>query len=107
MQFSVLEFPASVRVLALFLVYKELAPEHSLYYWSDFDLLMEEVFRLKENRKFYQMYKFRNPQTFARCQQKTGGDYDVYWLLKGLEFEEQNPDLAEVLFSKFEPPPGK
>mgnify|MGYP001030709307 FL=1 len=107
MQFSVLEFPASVRALALFLVYKELAPKYSLYYWSDFHLLMEEVFRLKENRQFYQMYKFRNPQTFARYQQKTGGDYDVYWLLKGLEFEEQSPDLAEVLFSKFEPPPGK
>lgn len=59
-QFSILDPPESIRALALFLVYKELAAAAEPY-GGEFMKIMEPVFRANADQCFFDRYKEKNP----------------------------------------------
>lgn len=101
-QFSILESPKSIRGLALFLVYKELGEQHAIYYNSEFSLILEPIMKSREQRTFLKKYKEKNPWVWKENQVEDMSSYSLYWLLKGLEFEQDHPEEAEKLCKEIE-----
>ena len=101
-QFSILEPPKSIRGLALFLVYKELGERQSLYYNSEFNLIMEPVMKIKAENLFLDKYKEKNHWTWERNQVKDDSPFSLYWFFRGLEFEKDYPEKAKELMERAE-----
>ncbi|PIU55881.1 MAG: hypothetical protein COS87_03765 [Chloroflexi bacterium CG07_land_8_20_14_0_80_45_17] len=56
---------------------------------------MEPIIKSKESHVFLDKYKERNPRTWKENQVEDGSPYSLYWLLKGLELEQEHPEEAE------------
>lgn len=66
--FAVLDYPNSIRALALYMLYKErpdIVAKHPEFY-AEFRELMEPVFRAQQNGTFQEWYKRKNPRLAAR-----------------------------------------
>jgi len=100
--YSILEPPKSIRGLVLFLVYKELGEEQALYYNSEFNVVMEPVMKTKAEKLFLDKYKEKNPWTWGKNQIKDDSPFSLYWFIKGLEFEQDNPEKAKKLMERAE-----
>ncbi len=101
-QFSILEPPKSIRGLALFLVYKELGERQSLYYNSEFNLIMEPVMKIKAENLFLDKYIEKNPWTWERNQIENDSPFSLYYFFGGLKFERDNPEKAKKLMERAE-----
>jgi len=100
--YSILEPPKSIRGLALFLVYKELGEQQALHYASEFNLILEPVMKIKEENLFLDKYKEQNPWTWGKNQTKDDQPFSLYWLFRGLKFEQDNPEKAKKLMERAE-----
>lgn len=87
--FSVLEPPYSTRGLALFLIYKELGKQCSIYYSSEFRQIMQPVTESIRDGTFLTRYGQRNPQTWGEAETikfvAEGVSLDLHSYLMGVE----------------------
>lgn len=102
--FSVLEPPKSIRGLVLFLVYKELGEQCSIYYGSEFRQIMQPVTESIQDGTFLTKYKRRNPQTWREAETiksaAAGASLDLHSYLMGvdsLQYSGGRDLLGEIL----------
>jgi len=98
LQFSILETPKSIKALALFLVYKEWGEKAAARYADEYAQLYEKIYTCMSNHTFIDEYKKKNPQTWSENLVDDGSSYNLYWLLRGMEFRDEHPEkVKEVL----------
>jgi hypothetical protein len=97
LQFSILEPPKSVRALALFLVYKELGEDSVAPYATEYASLYETIEAYRNKHIFLDEYKKRNPQTWSENLVRDDSPLSLYWLFRGMEFRDENPEKAEEI----------
>ena len=97
-QFSILEPPASIRGLALHLVYKELGEPAVKDYESELFQILEPVLRSEQEGGFFDRYRERNPLTWEEIQEDKDSTYSLYWYFRGRELLPEPPegDLDEL-----------
>ena len=96
-EFSILEPPESIRVLALYSIFRELGEEQARHYESEFFQIMVPIMRSKENRVFLDEYKKKNPLTWKEVRVADNSSYSLYWFFRGLEFEQEQEEEVEDL----------
>jgi hypothetical protein len=99
-EFSLLNSPESVRVLALYLAFKELGEEPLKNYEREFFRLMEPVVKSKENRTFLEDYRQKNPFTWQEVRVEDNSPYSLYWFLRGVELEQEREPEPEDEFGE-------
>lgn len=67
MQFAILDPPDSIRVLSLYMVYKE-CPREYLKYVQEYNELMEPVTTALEDDTFMEVYREKNPRIVMRSE---------------------------------------
>jgi len=101
-QFSILEPPASIRGLALHLVYKELGEPPARDYEGELFQILEPVLRSEQEGEFFGRYRERNPLTWEEIQRDKDATYSLYWYFQGLEFQLGYPKEAADEFDMIE-----
>lgn len=102
LQFSILETPKSIKALALFLVYKELGENAAASYATEYAQLYEKIDKYISNHAFIDEYKKKNPQTWSENLVEDNSPYSLYWLFRGWEFKDNQPEQAEEVLRQME-----
>ena len=91
-QFSILEPPASIRGLALHLVFTELGEPAVKDYESELFRILEPVLRSEQEGNFFERYRERNPLTWEEVQEDKDSTYSLYWYFRGRELLPEFPE---------------
>jgi len=100
LQFSILDTPRSIRALALFLFYKEWGERAAARYADEYAQLYEKIYTSMNNGTFIHEYRKKNPQTWNDNAVDDGSSYNLYWLLRGMEFRGEHPEEAEKVLGQ-------
>ena len=98
-QFSILKSPESIGAFSYYLLYKE-APKLSKLFAEPYKKLTESIFRLKEEKKFFSLYKEKNLRTYESFISNPECESHLKSFFLTIELEDKNPKLYNELLDK-------
>lgn len=100
MLFSVLDYPASIRALSLYAVYKSI-PMQSYQYEEVYDKIMTPIVRMYEAGAFIDVYEVKNPKVMKRMGEKEYISPNIEEL-KQIGLELMHSEARNMFYKRFD-----
>ena len=100
-QFAILKSPESIGAFSYYLLYKE-APKLSIIFSDSYKKLTESIFKLKEGKKLFSVYKEKNKRTYESFISNPECESHLKSFFLSLELEDKNPKLYNDLLDKID-----
>jgi hypothetical protein len=102
-QFSLLDFPKSIRAFSLFMVYKELGEAEAVSVMEEANQLMTEILKIQMQPNLIDEYKVRNPFTWSEIHaEKEEAKYSLLYFLKASDHLNKHPEERERVIKEME-----